>query len=57
MKNEATEKFHVFVVFVTVAFMTFDLHMSLGLLPINQSMLASIILVYPFSRRPDLKGY
>lgn len=56
MKNEAAEKFHVFVVYVTVAFMTYDLHMPLVVLPISQSTLASIILTYPFSRRPAPKG-
>lgn len=56
MKNKATERFHAFVVYVTVAFMTYDLHMPLVLLPTSKSTLASIILVYPFGRRPDLKG-
>lgn len=36
--------------------MTYDLHMPLVLLPTSQSMLASIILVCPFSRKLDLKG-
>lgn len=55
-KNKATEGFNAFVVYDTVAFMTYDLHMPLVSLPTSQSMLASIILVYPFSGRPDLKG-